>query len=119
MERRVNRCTTAQFQFESGAIGSLFHSAVLEGSQFTSELDIYGDGIHIVIGNPYYKPFLKMRSSRRDDYEEVTPHSCHKCWRSLQSNFSVLRGPLMCNKARSDLTTLALSQQTACKSHGT
>ncbi len=71
MERRVNRCTTAQFQFENGAIGSLFHSAVLEGSQFTSELDIYGDGIHIVIGNPYYKPFLKMRSSRSNDYEEV------------------------------------------------
>ncbi|KAK9832928.1 hypothetical protein WJX74_001899 [Apatococcus lobatus] len=71
MEKRVNRATTAQFVFESGCIGSLFHSACLEGARFSAELDIQADGVHIVIGNPYHMPFLKMRSSRREDYEEV------------------------------------------------
>ena len=68
----MNRATIAQFRFNNGAIGSLFHSAMLEGARFSSEIDVYADGVHIVIGNPYHMPFIRMRSSRVEDYEEVS-----------------------------------------------
>ncbi|KAK9839342.1 hypothetical protein WJX84_000989 [Apatococcus fuscideae] len=71
MERRINRATAATFHFEEGAIGSLYHSVVLEGARFTAELDIFCDGVHIVIGNPYYQPFLRVRRTRREDYEQT------------------------------------------------
>lgn len=73
MQNRVNRATTAQFVFDSGCIGQLFHSVTLEGARFSAELDIQAEGLHIVIGNPYHMPFLRMRSSRIEDYQEVSP----------------------------------------------
>lgn len=71
MQNRVNRATTAQFVFESGCIGQLFHSVTLGGARFSAELDIQAEGMHIVIGNPYHMPFVRMRSSRVEDYQEV------------------------------------------------
>ncbi|KAK9866478.1 hypothetical protein WJX84_008677 [Apatococcus fuscideae] len=71
MERRINRATAATWCFEGGAIGSLFHSIVLEGSRFTAELDIFCDGMHLVIGNPYFEPSLRVRRGRCEDYEQV------------------------------------------------
>ena len=47
LERRINRATAATWHFEEGAVGSLFHSVVLEGSRFTAEVDIYCDGGHL------------------------------------------------------------------------
>ncbi|KAK9820801.1 hypothetical protein WJX74_005451 [Apatococcus lobatus] len=71
MERRINRATAATWHFAEGAVGSLFHSVVLEGARFSAEVDIFCDGVHIVIGNPYYQPFLRVRRTRREEYEET------------------------------------------------
>jgi len=52
-ERRVPRVTTATWQFESGALGSLIHTVQLHGSKYESELEIIGDGYRITLTDPY------------------------------------------------------------------
>ena len=69
--QRVNRATLAIFKFESGAVGSLSHTLLLHGSNFFTELDIYGDGFHILVKDPYNRPAVLIRRPRCNDYEEV------------------------------------------------
>jgi hypothetical protein len=70
-ERRVNRATIALFNFESGAVGSLNHTLLMHGQNFFTELDIYGDGFHILIKDPYQKPAVLFRRPHSNDYEQV------------------------------------------------
>ena len=69
--QRVNRATLAIFKFESGAVGSLNHTLLLHGSNFATELNIYGDGLHIIVKDPYQQPAVLIRRPHSNDYEEV------------------------------------------------
>ncbi|KAK9908431.1 hypothetical protein WJX75_007736 [Coccomyxa subellipsoidea] len=68
---RVNRATVAVFRFESGAVGSLNHTLLMHGQNFFTELDIYGDGFHIIVRDPYQKPAVILRRPLSNDYEQV------------------------------------------------
>ena len=97
--QRVNRATLAIFKFESGAVGSLNHTLLLHGSNFFTELDIFGDGFHIIVKDPYQHPAVLVRRPHSDDYEQVRarvagtrlvmhalPTSCYCIgWHRLQS----------------------------------
>ena len=71
-DRRINRATNAIFQFESGAIGSLSHSALLHDNKYHTALEIMGDGIHIIIDDPYNAGKVLLRRPHSSVYEEVS-----------------------------------------------
>lgn len=68
---RVNRATIALFKFENGAVGSLNHTLLMHGSNFYTELDIFGDGFAIAIRDPYQSPAVFVRRPHSDDLVEV------------------------------------------------
>jgi predicted dehydrogenase len=48
-EDRIPRCTSAIFKFQSGAIGTLTHALLLHDQRYFTEVDIWADGIRIMI----------------------------------------------------------------------
>ncbi|KAK9807571.1 hypothetical protein WJX72_003082 [[Myrmecia] bisecta] len=70
MERRINRVTAAVFEFESGAVGSLTHSALMHKSHYATELEILADGLHLVLQDPYGSPKLLVRRPHSEEYVE-------------------------------------------------
>lgn len=92
-ECRINRVSAATFQFESGAVGSFTHSIVLNGSAFFTELEIYADGLHMIIGDPYAHATLRVRYPLNDDYQEVRRSVCN------QTLSRVTLGIRMCSKS--------------------
>jgi len=57
-EFRVPRLTTANWRFESGAVGSLTHGVMLHGDAYECEMEVWGDGIRIRLEDPYGKARL-------------------------------------------------------------
>ena len=45
--------TTAVWKFSSGAVGSLVHGTLLHGRKYESELEIWADGLRLVLVDPY------------------------------------------------------------------
>lgn len=43
-ENRIPRITSATWKYESGAVGSLTHAVVLQGHNYSCELEVYADG---------------------------------------------------------------------------
>lgn len=70
---RVNRATVSIFKFENGCVGSLNHTLLMHGSNFYTELDIFGDGFAIAIRDPYQNPAVYVRRPHSDDLVEVSP----------------------------------------------
>ena len=81
-ENRVNRATIALFKFENGAVGSLNHTLLMHGSNFYTELDIFGDGFAIAIRDPYQNPAVFVRRPHSDDLVEVSRH-----WRDAYGGY--------------------------------
>lgn len=52
-EFSVPRSTAAVWRFQSGAIGSLTHATLLHGKKYESELEVWGDGLRMVLRDPY------------------------------------------------------------------
>ena len=52
-EFRPPRATTASWRFASGALGSLVHGALLHGRRYESTIEIWADGLRIVLDDPY------------------------------------------------------------------
>ncbi len=50
-----NRATSAQWRFNSGAIGSLMHGVFLHEVKYEAELELWGDGYRIELLEPYSK----------------------------------------------------------------
>lgn len=70
-ERRVNRVTSATWRFETGAVGSLTHSCLQHEQNFFTTFEILADGLHIIIGDPYNVPTIKVRRKHSNDYEDI------------------------------------------------
>lgn len=49
LEDRIPRCTTSMFKFQTGAIGTLTHGLLLHDQRYFTEVDIWADGIRIMI----------------------------------------------------------------------
>jgi predicted dehydrogenase len=65
----VPRSTAAIWRFENGAIGSLTHAALLHGKKYESELEIWGDGLRVVLQDPYGACRLLIRRPHCDETE--------------------------------------------------
>ncbi len=69
-ERRVFRSVSANFAFESGCLGSLMHTILLHGRNYETDIDIWGDGLHIAVHDPYGAMRVRVRLPRSDPYTE-------------------------------------------------
>jgi hypothetical protein len=73
MEFRPPRATLAQWRFAGGALGSLAHSVLLRGRQYQAELEVLGDGLRLLLEDPYGRCRLRVR--RGSDPEEMMDFS--------------------------------------------
>lgn len=69
-ENRIPRVTCATWKFSTGAVGSLTHAVALQGTEYSTEFDVYADGYQLRLVDPYNKPMLYIRRPG-DDHEEV------------------------------------------------
>lgn len=51
--QRIPRATAAVWKFETGAVGSLTHGVLLHRQKYESELEMWGDGLRMVLSDPY------------------------------------------------------------------
>lgn len=72
-EDRINRMTSATWRFkETGALGSLTHGLVLQGTKYDTTLEVYADGYQLRLVDPYDQPRLYVRSPGDDKEETYT-----------------------------------------------
>ena len=48
-------------KYETGAVGSLTHALVLQGTKYSTELEVYADGYQLRLIDPYNNPTLRVR----------------------------------------------------------
>jgi len=60
-EFRAPRATAAVWRFENGAVGSLTHGALLHRKKYESELEVWSDGLRMVLHDPYGRCRLSVR----------------------------------------------------------
>jgi predicted dehydrogenase len=66
VEFRPPRATLATWQFASGALGNLVHGALLHGRRYESAIEIWADGLRIVLDDPYDACRVIIREPGRD-----------------------------------------------------
>ena len=68
---RSPRGTAAVWQFTGGAIGSLSHATLLHRRKYETELEIWGDGLRLVLSDLYGDCRLHARQPGSETTEEV------------------------------------------------
>jgi len=68
-ELRIPRLTSAVWKYENGAVGSFTHAVALQGHAYACELEVWADGYHMRLVDPYNAPTLFVRRPG-DDHEE-------------------------------------------------
>ncbi|WOO84424.1 putative protein [Vanrija pseudolonga] len=68
-EERIPRITSAVWKYENGAVGSFTHTVALQGTAYDCELEVWCDGYHMRLVDPYNNPTLLVRRPG-DDHEE-------------------------------------------------
>lgn len=71
---RIPRVTCATWKFESGAVGSLTHAVALQGTEYSTQIDVYADGYSMRLVDPYNAPMLYIRRPG-DDHEEIVRYN--------------------------------------------
>ena len=61
--------TAAVWRFASGGIGSLVHGALLHGGKYESELEVWADGLRLVLVDPYRDCRLLVRRPHSEETE--------------------------------------------------
>ncbi|GAA5840404.1 hypothetical protein JCM11251_006551 [Rhodosporidiobolus azoricus] len=64
---RIPRVTSANWKYETGAVGSLTHAVVLQGYKYSVELEVYADGYQLRLIDPYNAPELRVRTPDSDE----------------------------------------------------
>lgn len=67
---RIPRVTSATWKYETGAVGSLTHALVLQGTKYSTELEVYADGYQLRLIDPYNNPTVIIRHPENDDEEK-------------------------------------------------
>jgi len=62
--------TSATWKYANGAVGSLTHALVLQGTKYSTELEIYADGWQLKLVDAYNQPTLHLRTPE-SDFEEI------------------------------------------------
>lgn len=70
-EFRTPRATAAAWRFESGAIGSLTHGVLLHRKKYDSELEVWADGLRMVLEDPYGACRLHVRRPHEEATETL------------------------------------------------
>lgn len=68
-DQRIPRITGAVWKYENGAVGSFTHTVALQGTAYDCELEVWADGYHMRLIDPYNAPMLTVRRPG-DDHEE-------------------------------------------------
>nr|ODN77339.1 hypothetical protein L203_06279 [Cryptococcus depauperatus CBS 7841]ODN88515.1 hypothetical protein L204_06370 [Cryptococcus depauperatus CBS 7855] len=70
-EYRIPRLTSAIWKYNNGAVGSFQHAVALQGHDYSCELEVWADGYHMRLVDPYNAPCLYVRRPGvLDDHEE-------------------------------------------------
>jgi len=71
---RIPRVTCGAWKVESGAVGSLTHAVALQGTDYSTQIDVYADGYSMRLVDPYNAPMLYIRRPG-DDHEEIVRYN--------------------------------------------
>jgi predicted dehydrogenase len=71
-EFHAPRATMAIWKFDSGAVGSLNHGTLLHGRKYESELEVWGDGLRMVLSDPYGACQLHVRRPHGERTETLS-----------------------------------------------
>ncbi|BEI83610.1 hypothetical protein CcaverHIS002_0402140 [Cutaneotrichosporon cavernicola] len=69
-DQRIPRITSAVWKYVNGAVGSFTHTVALQGTLYDCELEIWADGYHMRLIDPYNAPQLLVRRPG-DDHSEL------------------------------------------------
>ncbi len=72
IERQVLRTLSANWSFAGGCLGTLVHTMLLHGTRYETDIDVFGDGLHLHIHDPYHAMRVRIRRPRSDRYEEMS-----------------------------------------------
>ncbi len=70
-EFRIPCATAAVWRFANGAVGSLTHGALLHHKKYLAELEVWSDGLRIVLAEPYDKCRLLVRRPHSEEIETL------------------------------------------------
>ncbi len=70
-EFRIPRATAAVWRFANGAVGSLTHGVLLHRKKYLAELEAWGDGLRIVLSDPYGPCRLHVRYPGGEEVETL------------------------------------------------
>lgn len=68
---RTARATAAVWRFDNGAVGSLTHGVLLHGRKYESELEVWADGLRMVLEDPYGACRLHVRRPHSEKTETL------------------------------------------------
>ncbi len=71
-EFHAPRATVAIWKFDSGAVGSLTHGTLLHKRKYESELEVWGDGLRMVLSDPYGACQLHVRRPHEERTETLS-----------------------------------------------
>lgn len=71
-ESLAPRVTTAIWEFEGGAVGTLTHATLLHGRRYETAIEIWGDGLRMALIDPYGECSLEVRQPHSEDTERLT-----------------------------------------------
>jgi len=60
-EDRIPRITTSVWKYKNGAVGNFTHAVALQGTAYACELEVWADGFHMRLVDPYQQPTLYVR----------------------------------------------------------
>lgn len=69
---RAPRATMAVWKFTGGAVGSLAHGTLLHRRKYASELEVWGDGLRMVLVDPYGACELHVRRPQGEQVESLS-----------------------------------------------
>lgn len=70
-EDRVPRTTSAIWKFDTGAVCSFSHALTLQGTKYSTELEVYLDGWQMKVVDLYNEPTLYVRSPEADAEQKI------------------------------------------------
>ncbi|KAH9466733.1 hypothetical protein MJO28_000674 [Puccinia striiformis f. sp. tritici] len=68
---RVPRTTSAIWKFDTGAVCSFSHALTLQGTKYSTELEVYLDGWQMKVVDLYNEPTLYVRSPEADAEQKI------------------------------------------------
>lgn len=71
-EFKTSRVTSAVWRFCNGAVGSLTHATLLHRKKYDTELEVWGDGLRVVLQDPYGDCRVLVRRPHSEAVEQLT-----------------------------------------------